>query len=184
MTTLNRIIRRLWRAVEIRLYSEYSVANFYRKRTEVTIGNGCRIMDRRLGLFGSESYLVEIGDKVTIAEGVRFITHDGGVGVLRRKHPGVNVFGKIQIQDNCFIGVNCIIMPGVCIGRDSVIGAGAVVTRNVERGTVVAGVPAKKICSIEDYEDKVLKHCVYLETQSPLDKKKIVQEFFRTSSAK
>lgn len=45
--------------------------------------------------FGSESFLIEIGDNVTITSGVSFQTHDGDVGILREDYPGINVFGRI-----------------------------------------------------------------------------------------
>jgi acetyltransferase-like isoleucine patch superfamily enzyme len=53
----------------------------------------------------------------------------------------------IKIEDNVWIGANVTILDGICIGRDSVIGAGSVVTKDVEPFTVVAGVPAKKLYS-------------------------------------
>jgi len=175
MSALYKKLKRLWWHIKIRLYDEYTVANFYRETFGVVIGTNCRILDRRLGLFGGEPYLVEIGDKVTIAEDVKFITHDGGVGVLRNKHPGLNVFGKIKIRDNCFIGVNSIIMPNVMIASNSVIGAGSVVTKNVPPNSVVAGVPAKIVCSLDDYEKKALSRCVFIDNSTCHDKKKLLK---------
>lgn len=182
MSALYNKIKRLWWYLKIRMYNEHTVATFYRENFGVSIGEYCRIMDRRLGLFGGEPYLIEIGDNVTIAEDVKFITHDGGVGVLRHRHPGINVFGRIKIHDNCFIGVNSIIMPGVIVGDNSVIGAGSVVTKNVPENSVVAGVPARKICDIEEYENKTLNHCVYIEESSRQDKKKIVLDYLNKPS--
>jgi len=171
-------IKRLWRHIHIRFYNEYNVADFYRSTCDVKIGVNCRIMDRRLGLFGGEPYLIEVGNNVTFAEDVKLITHDGGVGILRIKYPGLNVFGKIIIHDNCFIGVNSVIMPNVEIGENSVIGAGAVVTKNVLPDTVVGGVPAKRICSKSEYEKKSITKGVMINNQSYKDKKKIIEEYF------
>lgn len=62
--------------------------------------------------------------------------------------------GIIEIGDNVFVGLNAIIMPGVHIGNNSIIGAGSVVTKNVRDDVVVAGNPAKEICSITKFIEK------------------------------
>lgn len=104
--------------------------------------------------FGSEPYLIEIGDHVTITAKVQFVNHDGGMWIFRKKRKGLNVFGKIKVGSNCFIGVGTLIMPGVTIGDDCVIGAGSIVTKDVPDGMVAAGVPARIICTIEEYYQK------------------------------
>ena len=131
-------------------YSEYTVARYFRKQG-AKIGDNNRIFIRYLG---SEPYLIKIGNKCTICSGVAFFTHDGGVCVFREDIPNINVYGKIEIEDNCFIGAGSIILHDVKIGPNSVVGAGAVVTKNVPPNTVVAGVPAKVICSIDEYRAK------------------------------
>lgn len=55
----------------------------------------------------------------------------------------------IQVMDNVWIGANVTILPGITIGRCSVIGAGSVVTRNIEPFSIYAGVPARKIRDLE-----------------------------------
>lgn len=174
MTAIKRIFKKLYYLFIISRYHPYTVPNFYRKYIGVKIGEGCRIMDKRLGLFGSEPYLIEIGDNVTLAEDVKLITHDGGVAVLRKEHPGLNVYGRITIHDNCFIGVNAIILPGVIIGKNSVIGAGSVVTRDVPDDSVVAGVPAKKICSINEYKIRALEKGVFFNEINAVNSKDVV----------
>lgn len=57
-------------------------------------------------------------------------------------------FGNIKIEDNVWIGANCVILSNVLIGKGAVIAAGAVVNKNVDSYTVVGGVPAQKIKSI------------------------------------
>ena len=59
--------------------------------------------------------------------------------------------GKIDILDNVFVGHGAIILPGTTIGPNAIVGAGAVVTSNVPTNTVVGGIPAKPICSLDDY---------------------------------
>lgn len=124
--------------------------------------------------FGSEPYLITIGDNVRITEGVRFITHDGGVQVLRNLYPelkDVDVFGKIVVGNNVHIGMNSIIMPGVTIGDNVVIGCGSIVTKNIPDNSVVAGIPARVIESLGEYKDKVLTKCEYTHHMSSKKKK-------------
>jgi len=51
------------------------------------------------------------------------------------------------IGENCFVGARSIVLPGISVGNNSIIAAGAVVTKNVESGTIVAGNPARVIRS-------------------------------------
>jgi len=167
-------LRRLWEWLIVYSKNEYTIAEFYRKYRGVKIGNNCRIMGKTPSLFGGEPYLVELENNVTIAGKVSFITHDSGVGIFRKQYPGLNVFGRIHICSNCFIGIKSIILPGVIIGPNSVVGAGAVVTKDVPPGTVVAGVPARVIMTTDSYLDKVLAKAVTIDSER--DKKKQVLE--------
>ncbi len=179
MKSLMRFLYSGWRQFRLRLCNAYAVPDYYRKITDAKIGNGCRIMDRRANLFGSESYLIELGDNVTLAEDVKLIAHDGGVAVLRSMHPNINVYGTIKINNNCFIGVNAVILPDVIIGPNSVVAAGSVVTKDVPPNTVVAGVPARVICSLGDYEKGVLKKGTQLNFESEDDKKQKITDFLK-----
>lgn len=124
--------------------------------------------------FGSEPYLIKIGDNVRVSSNVNFITHDGGLWTLRKMKllENADYFGKIEIEDNVNIGMNATIMPNVVIGKNSVIGFGSIVTKNVEPGTVVAGIPAKKIETIEEYYDKKKEKCDFTKSMSYKEKKK------------
>ena len=134
--------------IECFMADEYSICEFYRKKG-VQIGKNCRIYNNH---FGGEPYLIKIGDHCTITTGVKFITHDGGCWIFREECPNLQKFGTIEIKDNCVIGENAIIMPNVSIGPNSIVAAGAVVTEDVPPNTIVAGVPARKIKSIEEYK--------------------------------
>lgn len=120
------------------------------------VGSGVTVMSNVN--FGSEPYLISLGNNVRISFNVAFVTHDGGTWAFRNYFDGeysdVVKFGKIEVGDGTFIGAGSTIMPGVRIGHHAVIGAGSVVTRDVPAETVWAGVPAKQICTLREYAEK------------------------------
>ncbi|ROI07694.1 acyltransferase [Chryseobacterium sp. H3056] len=112
--------------------------------------------------FGSEPYLIEIGDRTKITANCTFINHDGAMYVIRsmEKFADARNFGRIKIGKNCFIGNNCTILPGVEMGDNCILGAGSVLNSSTLPNSVYAGVPAKFICTIEEYGEKALKNNV------------------------
>ena len=110
--------------------------------------------------FGSEPFLIEIGDRTKITANCTFINHDGAMYVIRsmEKYQDARNFGRIKIGRNCFIGNNCTILPGVEIGDNCILGAGSVLNSSMPANSVFAGVPAKLICTIDEYGDKALKN--------------------------
>ena len=65
-----------------------------------------------------------------------------------------DVFGEIQIDNNCFIGMNTVILPGVHICDNTIIAAGAVITKSIkEPGNVWGGVPARKIDTVQSFAE-------------------------------
>lgn len=112
--------------------------------------------------FGSEPYLIEIGDRTKITANCTFINHDGAMYVIRsmEKYRDARNFGRIKIGKNCFIGNNCTILPGVEIGDNCILGAGSVLNSSTPANSVFAGVPAKFICTIAEYGDKALANNV------------------------
>lgn len=140
----------------------------FAKSQGVNIGENCTIAIKN---WGSEPYLITIGNHVHITTNVQFINHDGGVWVFRKEIPDFDVFGKIVIGDNTYIGNNAVIMPGVQIGKNCVVGANTVVTKSIPDNTVVAGVPAKFICTTDEYKVKMMKINTHLKNKSQLFKK-------------
>ena len=65
-------------------------------------------------------------------------------------------------------------MPGVTIGKQSIIAAGSIVTKSVAPGTVVAGNPAKFICTIDEYYEKNKKYNIHTNNKNNNEKKKIL----------
>lgn len=128
------------------------------RRKGVTVGAGCRIYTR---IFGSEPFLISIGDRVTITSGVRLLTHDGSTWLIRDADGNrYQRYLPVKIGDDVFIGVDAIIMPGVTVGSRVVIGAGSVVTRDVPDGVVIAGNPARVIRDFDSFSKDVCATCV------------------------
>jgi acetyltransferase-like isoleucine patch superfamily enzyme len=123
----------------------------YFRSQGVKIGEGVEIFGANLFTFGSEPYLVSIGDQVTISHNVDFITHDGGLRIARAKYPDAYFYGRIQVADHCFIGAHCVLLPGARVGTGSVIGSGSIVTGEIPPGVVAIGAPAKPVKSVEEY---------------------------------
>lgn len=138
--------------------SPYEKAKIYSKYLGVKFGNNVRVL--HYPRFGSEPFLIEIGNNVTITRGVSFVNHDGGCAVFRDEYPSLNRYGKIKIGSNVFIGINSILMPGVTVGDNVVIAAGSIITKDVPNNVVVGGIPAKIIKTIDEYKVELLKKTV------------------------
>ncbi|WP_279680758.1 acyltransferase [Dyadobacter pollutisoli] len=136
----------------------------YAKSIGVKFGENFRITGQPI--FGSEPYLISIGNNVTLTKGVTFLNHDGGMGLLRQKYAGIEIIKPIKIGNNVFVGSNAMIMPGVTIGSNVIIGASTVVTKNIPDNVVVAGVPGRVIKTFQEYEEKALKEAIYIKSRS------------------
>ncbi len=150
----------------------------YLRNRGILIGEGCDIAKNVN--FGSEPWLISIGNNVRITQKVQFITHDGGIWTLRKMgmiDSSSVKFGNIVIGDNCNISWNVIIMPNVKIGDNCVIAAGAVVTKSVPSGEVWGGIPAKKIETIEEYYNKIKKDVLPTFGMSEKDKKEYIVKY-------
>lgn len=152
---------------------------FIARKMGINIGYDCRIYSCR---FGSEPYLIAIGNHCEITSGVTFITHDGATWVFRREKKFIGTrYGPIIIKDNCMIGVNSIILPNVTIGPNSIVGAGSVVTKNVPANAVYAGNPARFICTTDEYLEKCHKKDTGRIPSK--NKKEILIKYFKMNDA-
>ena len=133
------------------LYSDFTAHTLISHRATVsrssTIGNGT-VVQSNVNI----SSQVELGSfvKVNICANVM---HNATVGDFSTIAPNAVVLGYVKIGKGCYIGANATILPNIKIADNVVIGAGAVVTKNIiEKGSVYAGVPAKKIGNKYDFK--------------------------------
>ena len=122
------------------------------RKLGMKIGKNCRLYSLNIP---TEPYLVEIGNNVIISGDVKFITHDGTY-VLFKGHDNGCVYGKIEIGDNCFIGLGAIITMGTTIGDNCIVGAGSVVRGKIPSNSVLMGNPAKVVFKTEMVKKMVL----------------------------
>lgn len=165
----------MFQKLMILMYSNERYIAFLRRKG-VYIGSDC-IVDKT-AVFGTEPYLVSLDDKVRVTRNVQFITHDGALWVVRNLglvDKNADYFGKIVVGSNTNIGWNVMIMPGVTIGKNCIIGAGAIVTKDIPDNSVVVGIPARVIKSVEEYAEKKKPYCVNTKHLSNEEKRRFLQ---------
>jgi acetyltransferase-like isoleucine patch superfamily enzyme len=131
--------------------------------------------------FGSEPYLITIGDNTTVSFDCAFVTHDAATRVIRNLPDGNKetvIYTPINIGKNCFIGCRTVVLHGVTIGDNCIIGAGSIVNRDIPSNTVAAGSPCKTICSLDEYMEKHKDDFMYIVSKPFEEKKKILLEKF------
>ena len=142
------------RALKDRRFAMNDPVGFVRS-LGVRVGEGVRFYAVSRGMFGSEPWMIKIGNNLHITAGCTFVTHDGGTLILRKDEPTLEWTAPIEIGNDVYIGTQCIILPNVKIGDRCIVGAGSIVTRDIPKNSVVAGVPARMICSTDEYLEKM-----------------------------
>lgn len=122
----------------------------------IKIGDNTVFFDWKSNIVDTQRpWLIEIGSYCKITHGVVILSHDYSRSVLRRVY-GEVIDGakKTKIGDNVFIGMNSVILMGANIGNNVIIGAGSIVSGIIPDNVVVAGNPAKIICTLDEYYQK------------------------------
>ena len=136
-----------------------STAEFIRKHHLYgSVGKNCMIMKKKLPLY---SNLVFLHDNVWVASNVGFVTHDGIHQMLNHKSGGdtfIEKVGCIEVMNNVFIGSGTRILYNTRIGNNVIIGSDSLVNKDIPDNSVYAGVPARRICSFDEYVEKHRKY--------------------------
>lgn len=126
---------------------------FLRKRG-VTIGKGTAFFGN-VKIDDTRPFLVEIGENCVLADGATVLTHGYDLSVLHRFYGEMFCsHGKVVLEGNNFVGNNAVILKGVTIGKNTIIGACSVVTHNIPPNVVAAGNPCKVIMTLKEYFEK------------------------------
>ena len=170
---IRKINRQFWHLI----YSKID-PNGYAKSLGVKLGNNVVFYGMKPEMFSTEPWLITIGSNVYITAGCQFVTHDGGTLILRDLVPDLELTAPIIVGDNVYIGLNCLIMPGVRIGNRVIIGAGSVVTKDIPDNSVATGVPARVIKSIDQYLESAKLRSLHFGNLSPSQKEKALKSYF------
>lgn len=134
----------------------------FAKLIGVRMGEDVNIYGDAYKMFGTEPWAIQLGNHVHLTDGVRFVNHDGGTLLFRHLVPDLEITKKIYVGDYVYIGIQTIILPGVKIGNNCIIGAGAVVANDIPDNSVAVGVPARVIKSTKEYFEKAQKDSLHL----------------------
>lgn len=168
------------------------IRKIYRKLYELVVGRLCPVKyAKKIGVnfkgvvniygvvtWSTEPWLITIGDRCHITDGVKFETHDGGTLLFRKDIPDLEITKPISIGDNSYIGNNVIILPGVNIGKNCIIGAGAIVSRDIPDNSVAVGVPAKVVKTSNEYLEKIKKESLHLGHLKGEKKDRALMEYY------
>lgn len=139
-------------------FPDARVRKQYLAKTNVFMGEGTLANIGLIGVTNADNP-VYIGKNVSIAPYCTLVTCSGANnGTTINQIPYVSESltkrASITIEDNVWIGANVTILPGVTVGTHSVIGAGSVVTKNIDPFSIYAGVPARKIRDLKEAPDE------------------------------
>lgn len=144
----------------------------------VHMGRGVRFYGLSPRTLGTEPWLIRLGSHCHITSGCQFITHDGGTLALRWRDPTLEITSPITLGQRVYLGVNTLVLPGVTIGDNVVVGAGSIVTKDIPANTVAAGIPARPIKPIEEYLQGIQQRSLGFGALSAAEKEKALRAHY------
>ena len=156
-----------------------------------SVGENCLIQKRKLPLY---SNLVFLHNNVIVASNVGFVTHDFIHAMLNNKDGGeqyIEKVGCIEVMDNVFIGSGTRILYGTRIDSNVIIGSDSLINKDIPDNSVYAGVPARFICTFDDYVKKAKAYSDHFRSVYGLSKltgvddalaEKLYEEFLKNKN--
>lgn len=169
------MLRKLYRALYKSIMLKYDRVR-YAKKIGVNIKGQLHLYGNVK--WGTEPWIITLGNNVYITDGVRFVTHDGGTLLFRTQIPDLEITKPITIGDDVYIGNDVILLPGITIGNRVVIGAGAVVTKDIPDNTVAVGVPATVVKTADEYFKKLKEESLHLGHLKGKEKDRALQKYY------
>jgi len=128
---------------------EPSIRIFLYRLSGIYIGRGAYI--NMFTVFEDDyiSDIIRIGERVAVAKNVSFIASSHPNNSVLKKY-GTSKFGRIIVAEDAWIGIGAVILPGITIGKCSIIGANAVVTKDVEAYSIITGIPGRRTGDVRE----------------------------------
>jgi len=158
----------------------YQLSN--KKRIDILIKKGLKIgknvvIDPHATIDNNFCHLISIGNNCVICADAKILAHDSTIKFFTG---GYGRAAKVTIKDNCIIGVNSVILPGVTIGPNVLVSAGSVVAKDISPDSCVVGVPARFFGKFSDYmsnhKERIGKDYVFEKIESITDFDKFNKE--------
>lgn len=156
------------KSILIKVYRYFMGNKSEKMLNSLRLGGGAKI-GKKVVVYSPESvdidksrpWLLSIGDYTKITKGVCILTHDYSLSVMRRVYgEWIGEGAETIIGENCFIGVNSILLMGTQLGNNVIVGAGSVVHGKFPDNVVIAGNPARIICTLEEHYRKRKKKTI------------------------
>jgi Acetyltransferase (isoleucine patch superfamily) len=153
--------------------------NSYAKSLGVKLGKNVKFYSMKPGMFSTEPWLIKIGNNCHITDNCIFTTHDGGTLILRKQIPDLEITAPIILGNEVYVGVNTTILFGTKIGNRCIIGACSLVKGEFPDNSVIAGVPAKVIGTVDEYLKKAELKSLHLGHLKGNEKAKALKKYYK-----
>lgn len=153
--------------------------NAYAKGIGVKLGENVKFYAMKAGMFSTEPWLITIGNNCFITANCQFVTHDGGTLILRKEIPDLEITEPITIGNDVYIGLNTTILAGTKIGNRCIVGACSLVKGEFPDNSVIAGVPARVIKTVDEYLEQIKSKSLHFGHLDPKEKEKALKAHFK-----
>lgn len=169
------LIRRIYRAFYRRIICRSDPLK-YAKKIGVNIKGNVKTYGNII--WGTEPWMITLGDNVHLTDGVHFLTHEGAVLPFHKDYPTLELSRPITVGNNVYIGNNVMILYGVIIGNNVTIGCGSIITKDIPDNSVVVGVPGRVIKTNDDFLEKLKNESSGLGDMAPEEKDIALRKLF------